>query len=311
MAARRARRSNPAPPSEFQACNSAQTSPQSGDNRVPENGDSGLIDRRMFLAGATVTVLAAACGSSNKSASPLEEPLATAPPTASPTSGAATTPSTTTPNTTVAKPSGPADWVVSGPATANRVALTFHTDGDLGLADQFLATLKARNVVMTSFIVGEWLDANPTFAKKIGDAGHELANHTYTHPTFGTLSAAAMTDEINRCRDLLIRLTGQGGKFFRPSGTADGTQRPSATVLEVAGASGYPVALGFDVDPLDYNQPGADVVAQRTLDQVKPGSIISLHFNYPGTIAALPKILDGLAARQLTPVTVSHLLGSK
>jgi len=80
-------------------------------------------------------------------------------------------------------------------------------------------------------------------------------------------------------------------------------------VFEVTGETGYPVALGFDVDPLDYNQPGADVVAQRTLDAVKPGSIISLHFNYPGTIAALPKILDGLAARQLTPVTTSQLLG--
>jgi peptidoglycan/xylan/chitin deacetylase (PgdA/CDA1 family) len=67
--------------------------------------------------------------------------------------------------------------------------------------------------------------------------------------------------------------------------------------------------LGFDVDPLDYDDPGAAVVTRRTLDAVQPGSIISLHFGHPGTIAALPDILDGLDERDLTPVTASKLLG--
>jgi peptidoglycan/xylan/chitin deacetylase (PgdA/CDA1 family) len=69
------------------------------------------------------------------------------------------------------------------------------------------------------------------------------------------------------------------------------------------------MVLGFDVDPLDYDQPGPDVVTQRVLDRVKAGSIVSLHFGYAGTVTALPKILDGLAQRQLTPVTASQLLG--
>jgi peptidoglycan/xylan/chitin deacetylase (PgdA/CDA1 family) len=64
------------------------------------------------------------------------------------------------------------------------------------------------------------------------------------------------------------------------------------TVLESAGAAGYRVVLGFDVDPFDYSDPGADAVVQRTLKQVQPGSIVSLHFGYPGTIAALPRIID-------------------
>ena len=66
--------------------------------------------------------------------------------------------------------------------------------------------------------------------------------------------------------------------------------------------------LGFDVDPLDYTDPGADAVATRTLAQVGPGSIVSLHFGHPGTIAAMPRILDGLDAKKLTPVTASKLL---
>lgn len=79
-------------------------------------------------------------------------------------------------------------------------------------------------------------------------------------------------------------------------------------MLDRAGQAGYPVVLGFDVDPLDYQDPGVDAVATRTLDAVKPGSVISLHFDHPGTVVALPPILDGLDERGLTPVTASELL---
>ena len=261
------------------------------------------VDRRLFLTGSAIALLTAACGSSGAS-NPLSATDTTAPPGTAPP---ATTPPATTPPTT-AKPPGPAEFVATGPTAAPRVALTFHTAGDLGLADQLLGVLSARKVPITAFVVGQWLDANPSYAKRLVDDGHELANHTYTHPSFAALNAAAMADEIARCRDLLTRLTGSGGKYFRPSGTGDGTARPSDSVLTAAGDAGYPVVLGFDVDPLDYDQPGADVVAQRVLDRVKPGSIVSLHFGYAGTVTALPKILDGLAQRQLTPVTTSQLL---
>ena len=265
------------------------------------------IDRRLFLTGSAIAFLAAACGSDGNATSPLERTTTTAPRgTTIPPTTPPTTPATNSP--TPARPAGPADFVATGPGAAPRVALTFHTDGDLGLADQVLAVFAARNTPITAFVVGQWLDANPTWAKRLVDGGHELANHTYTHPSFATLNPAAMADEITRCRDVLVRLTGGGGRYFRPSGTGDGTQRPSDAVLAAAGTAGYPVVLGFDVDPLDYDQPGPDVVTQRVLDRVEAGSIVSLHFGYAGTVTALPKILDGLAQRQLTPVTASQLL---
>jgi peptidoglycan/xylan/chitin deacetylase (PgdA/CDA1 family) len=80
-------------------------------------------------------------------------------------------------------------------------------------------------------------------------------------------------------------------------------------VQQVAAEAGYPVVLGFDVDPLDYDDPGAAAVAGRTLATVAAGSIVSLHFSHPGTISAIPAILDGLAGRGLTPMTASKLLG--
>jgi len=67
--------------------------------------------------------------------------------------------------------------------------------------------------------------------------------------------------------------------------------------------------IGFDVDPLDYRDPGTAAVVQRTLAALHPGAIISLHFGHPGTVAALPAVLGGLRDRGLEPVTLSGLLG--
>jgi peptidoglycan/xylan/chitin deacetylase (PgdA/CDA1 family) len=171
-----------------------------------------------------------------------------------------------------------------------------------------LDALAAGKAKATCFIVGSWLDQNRSWAQKIAGAGHELANHTYSHMTFASLSPADMLSEIERCRDLLVQLTGSGGTFFRPSGTDDGITSPSPAELAAATQASYRYVLGYDVDPLDYRDPGADAVASRVLDVVKPGSIVSLHFNHPGTIAALPTILTGLQQRGLEPVTASTLL---
>jgi peptidoglycan/xylan/chitin deacetylase (PgdA/CDA1 family) len=268
------------------------------------------VSRRGFLTGAVLAVGAlSACGGDDGKATATSTTASTANPSTQPTSG--TTVTTSAPTTRAA---GPAQFVSTGPANekgANqkRVALTFHTNGDVGLANQLLDIFAARKVHVTTFIVGEWLNANPSFAERIAADGHEFANHTYTHPTFGDLSPAGMTDEVTRCRDELVRLTGSGGRCFRPSGTDDGTSTPSDVVLQVAGAAGYPIVLGFDVDPLDYQDPGSSAVTQRTLDAVKAGSIVSLHFGHAGTVAAMPAILDGLDQRGLTPVTISTLLG--
>ncbi len=260
------------------------------------------LPRRTFLLGAVAGIgaLTAACGGDGSASDG----------GATTTIGATTAPTAPTTPTTPPSTAPPvAKFVVSGPTTKPRVALTFHTNGDLGLVDQLLDVLDTRHVKMTSFIVGNWLEANPDMAKRIADGGHEFANHTYTHPSFIQLSRDAQLDEVVRCRDVLVRLTGGPGAAFRPSGTDDGTVSPGDQVLSVAGEAGYATVLGFDVDPLDYDDPGADVVTQRTLAAVHPGAIVSLHFGHAGTVEALPAILDGLDQRNLTPVTVSTLLG--
>ena len=293
------------------------------------------LDRRHFLAGLLAGTAGAVVAACSNGSSTVEgaAPGSTGPATsgsAAPTTAAAASSSTSRPGassssssstaeptttggkepTTTAAAGGPAPFVVHGPAQPDRVALTFHTNGDLALAEKLLKTVESRSVPITTFIIGSWLDANPKMAKRIMDGGHELANHTYTHPTFSSLSRAQVVTEITKCRDTLARLSGgQGGRWFRPSGFDDGTESPSAMILEEAGKAGYQAVLGFDVDPFDYRDPGRDAVVSRTLAAVKPGSVVSLHFGHQGTVDALPAILDGLAAKNLQPVTLSTLLG--
>lgn len=191
------------------------------------------------------------------------------------------------------------------------MALTFHTNGDPTVVAQLLDLLSERTVPMTAFVVGVWLDANPSFARRLLDDGHELANHTRTHPSsFRTRPPSVMTEEISGCRDTLVRLAGAPGHWFRPSGTANGVDDPGTTVETHAAALGYRTVVGYDVDPADYADPGAAAVRDRTLAAVRPGSIISLHTGHAGTVAALPAILDGLHRANLRPVTVSTLLGA-
>jgi peptidoglycan/xylan/chitin deacetylase (PgdA/CDA1 family) len=248
------------------------------------------LDRRTFLAAAAASVVALACTDGERGTSDNTPPL-----TSERSGDSAPAPVR-------------ARFLDTGTRTGDRVALTFHTDGDLVLAQKLLDGLARRNTVITSFLVGSWLDANPRWAKELLDAGHELANHTYSHPAFLSLSSDAMRAEIERCRDVIVRLTGYPGALFRPSGTDDGTASPPDTVLDAAAQAGYRTVLGFDVDPRDYTDPGADAVVRRTLAEVASGSIVSLHFGHPGTVEAMPRILDGLEERNLTPVTASALL---
>jgi peptidoglycan/xylan/chitin deacetylase (PgdA/CDA1 family) len=267
--------------------------------------------RRTLLLGgvsAVVAAIVAACSGSSSA------PGAATSTTGSTPAGTGATPTSTTtvatkPHPPVLAAGEPANFIASGPTFTQRVALTIHTNGDLALDQKLLDAFARRQVPITAFVVGNWLDANPDWGRRLVDGGHEIANHTYTHPTFTSLSRAAMLSEVERCRDTLVRLTGGSGTFFRPSGTDDGTSLPPAVVQAVAAEAGYPVVLGFGVDPLDYQDPGSTAVAARTLAAVRAGSIVSLHFSHAGTVAAVPTILDGLAARGLTPVTVSTLLG--
>jgi peptidoglycan/xylan/chitin deacetylase (PgdA/CDA1 family) len=247
--------------------------------------------RRAFLVGAGAAAAVAACSAK-----------------ARPSAGPATSPTTSATNpatTTTPAPQGPAAFISHGPSTSTGVALTFHTAGDPTITETLLTDASNLGCKLTFFVVGTWLAANAPLVARLVAAGHELGNHTWSHINLPALPAQAMHDEIAKCADELTRQTGSISKWFRPSQT----DVPTAAILEQAGKVGYATSVGYDVDPLDYTNPGEALVLSRTRARIQPGSIVSLHTLYSGTPAAFGGIVAAIRAKGLEPVTVSSVLG--
>jgi peptidoglycan/xylan/chitin deacetylase (PgdA/CDA1 family) len=192
----------------------------------------------------------------------------------------------------------------TGPRTGDGVALTFHGQGDPAIARSLLAEAARADARITVMAVGSWLDEQPAMAGLVLDGGHELGNHTQHHQPISAMSADRAHAEIADCAARLKQLTGSIGRWFRPSQAQDCTAAVAAQARRV----GYAHCLSYDLDSLDYTDPGATAVTRTVLDAVRPGSVVSLHFGHSGTVAALPAILDGLHRRGLRAVTTSELL---
>jgi len=195
--------------------------------------------------------------------------------------------------------------ITHGPRSRKAVALTFHGAGDVTILRRMLAEFADAKAKITVLAIGQWLATDPEVAKLVLDGGHDLGNHTWSHRTMPRLTAAQSKVEIARAAAELRTLTGGPGSWFRPSGTPHSTP----TIRAAAVAAGYGACLGYDVDPLDYTDPGPDAVVRAFSAAVKPGSIVSLHLGHPGTLAAMPRLLTVLHDRGLAAVTTSDLLG--
>jgi peptidoglycan/xylan/chitin deacetylase (PgdA/CDA1 family) len=253
-----------------------------------------LNRRELLIASAAAAVVAACTGG--------DTPTSTATSTAT---EPATAPGAAAPAVT-ASGNGPAQFVPSGPSSSPAVALTFHTNGDPSLCNALFEQAKQLHAPLTLFMVGSWLHDHPDVAGRLLADGHELANHTYTHPELGKLGAGQVAEEITRCRDELSAVTGQPSRWFRPSGI----DAPTALILEEAGQAGYGTVIGYDVDPHDYQDPGTVAVADRVRQRLHPGAIVSLHTSHQGTLDAFADIVGSIRAVGLQPVTVSDLLGA-
>lgn len=190
-----------------------------------------------------------------------------------------------------------------GPSATHRVALTFHGNGDPSTAEAVLQEAERHGAHITVLAVGTWLDAHPRLARRILDAGHDLGNHTQHHLDINAMTEAEARAEITDCAKRLRRLTGSIGSWFRPSHAA----RASPLVARLAKNAGYPHVLSYDVDSLDFTSPGPDEIIRTLATGIHPGSIVSLHFGYEDTVAALPAVLEDLHRRGLTAVTTTEL----
>jgi peptidoglycan/xylan/chitin deacetylase (PgdA/CDA1 family) len=269
------------------------------------------IDRRHFVLGL-VGLGVTACGSkgattlapvSGSSAPPATDPTA-APTTIAATSTTKIAPTTSVAPTTSAAPTGPARYVSRGAATTKRVALTFHTEGTVAQVGKLLDMAKSLDVPLTMMIVGKWVEQNRDLGRRIADAGHDVGNHTYSHLSLPDQKRDVVAQEIRQCATVLRDVTGSAGRWFRPSGSNSTT----TLINEEAGKAGYPVVLGFDTDPLDYEDPGSAAVKSRVVASIQAGSLVSLHAQHQGTIDVFESMVAAIRDKGFTLVRASDIV---
>lgn len=239
--------------------------------------------------------LATACGSDRPAAAPAAPTPPPGPAKPARPAGAAATPR---------RFAGSPVEIGHGPRDRPRVALTFHGNGDPATGRAVLAEAERAGARVTVLAIGSWLDAHPDMARRILDGGHELGNHTQRHLAINDMAEAEAYAEITGCAQRLKRLTGSIGTWFRPSQT----QYATPLVQKLAQRAGYPHVLSYDVDSLDFTSPGAAAVIRNVTGTIHGGSVVSLHFGYADTVAAMPPLLEELARRTLRAVTTTELL---
>ena len=151
------------------------------------------------------------------------------------------------------------------------VALTFDDGPSLEWTPFVLAILRTFDAKATFCMVGYNLQRYPDLVRQIAIEGHTLCNHTARHRVVDHSSVEEITGEITGGAEGIRALTGQDAQFFRAPGG-----RTSADVIDVAHNHGERV-LGWNVDPQDYRRPPPDVLRDRILSAVKPGSVVILH----------------------------------
>jgi peptidoglycan-N-acetylglucosamine deacetylase len=183
------------------------------------------------------------------------------------------------------------------------IAMTFDDGPHATNTPKLLEMAANRHIKLTFFVLGECVEQNPDVLRREVAEGHEIGNHSWSHPNLAKLSDADVRSQLQRTEDIIVKTAGIKPKLMRPP-YGELTKRQCILVNH---EFGYKVIL-WDVDPLDWERPGSNVVAQRIIAGAQPESIILSHDIHPPTIAAMPQVFDALLAKGFKFVTVSELL---
>jgi peptidoglycan-N-acetylglucosamine deacetylase len=183
------------------------------------------------------------------------------------------------------------------------IAMTFDDGPSPGTTTRLLDILKQRNIRVTFFMIGPNVVAHPEIARRVLAEGHEIGNHSWTHPQLSKLSDQRVTEEITKTQEAIKSASGFTPTLLRPPyGAITRTQREW-----IEKRFGLSIIL-WSVDPFDWKRPGAPVITQRILNGAQSGAIILSHDIHQQTIDAMPATLDALLAKGYKFVTVSQLI---
>ncbi|UII58021.1 polysaccharide deacetylase family protein (plasmid) [Cytobacillus spongiae] len=164
-----------------------------------------------------------------------------------------------------------------------------------------LATLKKHQVYATFFLEGRWVKNNPDLAKMIVDAGHEVGNHSYSHPDMKTLHSGKIREEMKKTNEIIEVTTGETVKWFAPP---SGSYRDE--VVEIAHDMQMRTIM-WSVDTVDWQKPQPDVLIDRVMRKMHKGAIVLMHPT-ASTANSLNSLILQIKGKDLRLGTVSSLV---
>ncbi|AOY76228.1 polysaccharide deacetylase family sporulation protein PdaB [Clostridium formicaceticum] len=183
-----------------------------------------------------------------------------------------------------------------------KIAISFDAAWGDEFTDDILDTLDKYNVKTTFFLVGFWVDKYPDMVKQIHERGHEIGNHSSTHPHMSKLTKEQIIKELKTTEEKIEAITGVKSTVFRPP-----FGDYNDLLIETAREIGYHT-IQWDVDSLDWKEMGVNPVVDRVTRNVKKGSIVLFHNNAKYVAEYLPLVLEKLQEQGYTIVPISELI---
>lgn len=213
----------------------------------------------------------------------------------------------------------PLSWNIDQVGAApGKVALSFDDGPDPRWTPRILDILREKEAPATFFVIGDEANQYPSLLRREFSEGHEIGNHTYSHPRFDDIPPAQLRLQLNLTQRLLESVLGAKTILFRPPYGIDHQPEYAEEIeqLPTPQEMGY-ILIGSRIDPHDWQQtPGSQVLAGEivagVMQQLNKGNIVLLHDgggDREQTVQALPKIIDGLRQRHYEIVSVSDLIG--
>jgi len=182
------------------------------------------------------------------------------------------------------------------------ISLTFDDGPNPITTPKLLDILQEKQVKATFFMLGQNIAKNPDLVKRVANEGHEVANHSFSHPQLTTIGNQRVKDEIIETDRAIFQITGKLSTSFRP---------PYGAVNEnVAKIIGKPI-IQWSVDSQDWQSHNTEMIINRVDSTASKDSIVLMHDIYPQTIAAVPIIIDNLRAAGFEIIPSKELLMNK
>jgi probable sporulation protein (polysaccharide deacetylase family) len=169
---------------------------------------------------------------------------------------------------------------------------------------EMLAALKKHQVKASFFLEGRWVKNNPDLAKMIVSAGHEVGNHSYTHPDMKRITAAQTREQLLKTNEVIEAATGNKSIWFAPP---SGSYRDET--VKIAAELKMKTVM-WTVDTIDWQKPTPDQLINRVISKIDNGSMVLMHPT-ESTAKSLDRLITLIEEKSLKIGTVSDLMSEE